>query len=85
MLPWQLKTCIDAAADARLDKHDHFAWFMWHMAALFRFGGKKLPDLSTFMSKRNPDDKKAVAGVNEDAIMAWLVSAKNKHQEKAKK
>jgi len=69
-----------------MDKHDHMAWFMWHAATLFRWGGKqKFPDLSVFMSKRGDEKKKPVAGINEDAIMAWLVASKNKNQEKAKK
>ena len=54
-------------------------------AQFFRYGGKKLPELATFLSKRGDEKKKPMEGLNEDAIMAWLVSSKNKHKEKAKK
>ena len=63
------------------------AWFMWHLAALFRHGGKKLPDIALFMTKANKTkdgNKKPVAGINEDAIMAWLVASQNKNKEKEK-
>jgi hypothetical protein len=81
---------VAAASDERADRHDHMAWFMWHLAALFRHGGKKLPDIALFMTKANkPKDgnKKPVDGINEDAIMAWLVASqmKTKEKEKAKK
>lgn len=88
--PWQLRKCVEASGAERADRHDHMAWFMWHLAAMFRHGGKKLPDMALFMTKNHKTKdgkKKPVDGINEDAIMAWLVAAKNKsiEKEKAKK
>lgn len=62
---------------------------MWHLAYLTAHKFKKFPDLSLFQSKRGkkePDEKNTVEGPNENAIMAWLSTAKLNHEHrKAKK
>ena len=75
--------------EEKLDQHDDRAWSMWHLAYLLAHKFKKFPDLALFQSKRDksgPDGKKPVDGINEDAIMAWLSTAKMNHDtKKAKK
>lgn len=87
MTPWQLKICVAGAIDREEIAHDHGVWIMWHTAALFRFNGKKLPDIKQFMSGSR---KKQVPQIDENAIMARLrayqhqVDEKSKEQGKAK-
>lgn len=90
MTPWQLSACEQAHIEEKNDSHNRFAWFMWHCAALFRYKGKKIPDIDLFMIKDKGDSskgggKKPVSGVNEDAIMAWLTAAKAAHHAKKDK
>ena len=79
MTPWQLKTCAQVSADKETESHDKFAWFMWHLAALFR--AKKMPDIKVFLSN-DLKNKKPVEAVNEDAILAWLMTCKENHKAK---
>lgn len=86
MTPWQLRQCAEESVEDAFDRHDSNAWFMYHVAALFRV--KKLPDLKLFLAKRGQKtdgDKKATSGINEEAIMAWLQSADAANKEKRKK
>lgn len=88
MTPWQLSACERAHIEEKNDTHNRLAWFMWHCAALFRFRGKKIPDIDVFMVKKDKardENKKPVEGVNEDAIMAWLLAAKAAHNSKKDK
>lgn len=73
----------------KIERQDSERWTMWHLAYLIAHKFKKFPDLSLFLSKSRDKDKaagkKPVDGINEDAIMAWLVASKSANQEKKAK
>ncbi len=81
MTPWQFALCVRAESMQREDDHDQKAWIMYHGAILQRWSGKKkFPDLAEFLS--GAKRKKAVSGIDENAIISRLRAYKDQFRKK---
>lgn len=65
LTPWQFRVCVEAYSDKMEDDHKQSVWLMYHGAIIPKM--KKIPPLKDFLTP-----KKAVQGIDENAIMARL-------------
>lgn len=74
MTPWHFKLAVKAHNKRRAEEHNRAAFFMWHKEALARH--KKMPPLKNYLfetlTEEEPEVKKAVKNIDDNAIIGRL-------------